>query len=131
MLKHCKAAHVVAAATQASILTASAIPPVCTASHAAHAQKLGMARLNALNNALERTLSGRSEATPSSNASEPASSQLTELSTKEAEAAEHWAVELDEQPVNSEIHRYQAAGILTGNELDDFDILQYWQVSFI
>ena len=92
MLKHCKVGHVVAAATQASISTASAIPPVRTASHAACAQKLGMARLNALNNTLERTLSGRSEATPSSNASEPASSQLTELSTEEAKAAKHRAV---------------------------------------
>ena len=90
-----------------------------------------MARLDMLDNALEKTLSGRSKATPSSNASDLASLQLTELSTEEAEAAKHQAVKLDEQAINSEIHRYQAAGILAGDELDDFDILQYWQVSFI
>ena len=89
MLGHRKAARVAAAATQVSILTTSAVPPVCTASHGACAQKSGMARLDALNNALERTLSGGREVTPSSNASGPTSSQLTELSTEEAEAAEH------------------------------------------
>ena len=52
-----------------------------------------MARLDALDNALEKTLSGGSKVTPSFNASDPASSQLTELSTEEAEAAEHQAVE--------------------------------------
>ena len=90
-----------------------------------------MARFNALDNALEKTLSGGSKVTPSSNASDPVSSQLTELSTEEAKAAEHQAVELDEQAIDHEIHQYQAVGILTGDELDDFDILQYWQVSFI
>jgi len=106
MLGHCKAARVAAAATQASILTMSVVPPVCTASHAAHAQKSGMARLDVLDNALERTLLGGSKATLSFNASGPASLQLTELSTEEAKAAKHQAVELDEQAIDSEIHQY-------------------------
>jgi hypothetical protein len=105
MLEHQKATHIAAAATQASSLTTSAAPPtVHTTSHAAHVQKSGMARLNTLDNALERTLSGGSEATLGSNASEPASLQLAELSTEEAKTSEGRAVELDEQAIDSEIH---------------------------
>jgi hypothetical protein len=81
---------------------------------------------------LERSLSGTSEmSTLNTNTSNPAPSQSanTELSTEEAETAERRSVELDELAVDDELRQYEAAGILAGNELDDFDILQYWQVS--
>jgi hypothetical protein len=112
MLEHCKAARI--------------IP------RAARAQKSGIARLNALDDALKRSLSGTSEtSTSNANTTNPAPSQSanTELSTEEAETAERRSVELDELAVDDELRRYEAAGILAGNELDDFDILQYWQVS--
>jgi hypothetical protein len=129
MLEHHKAAHIAAAATQVSSSTTSTIHAVF---FTARAQKSGMARLDTLDNALKRTLSHGSKVMLDSNTSEPTSLQLanTKLSTEEAKAAECHAVELDEQVVDSEIHQYKTVGILIGNELDDFDILQYWQVSF-
>ena len=133
MLEHRKAARTAAAAMQPSTSTTSVTPSTaCITSQAACAQKLGIARLNALDDALERSLSGMSEtSTPNTNTYNPVSSQSanTELSTEEAETAERWSMELDELAVDDELRRYEAAGILAGNELDDFDILQYWQVS--
>jgi hypothetical protein len=133
MLEHRKAARTAAAAMQPSTSTTSVTPSTaCITSRAARAQKSGIARLNALDDALERSLSGTSEtSTPNTNTYNPVSSQSanTELSTEEAETAERRSMELDKLAVDDELHRYEAAGILAGNELDDFDILQYWQVS--
>lgn len=36
----------------------------------------------------------------------------------------------DERIVDDEIHRYRAAGVINDNspEMEDFDLLRYWQV---
>lgn len=108
---------------------------VSRANPASCLQARGMAKVHALATSIWRKLLQSSLA--SSQTSSPAGSEaslveITEMEREAAkEAAERLANKRDRIAIDEELHRYAEAGILNNpSELEDFDLLRYWQVCF-
>lgn len=95
---------------------------VPSASGAARAQRAGFACLDEMERQLERSLSNESiPSTPLTPEAEPSS-----LSPEEREAA---LLAEDKVAVLAEWTRYIDEGVIDKSEMEDFDLLRYWQVS--
>lgn len=104
---------------------ATALPPTTKPSRAATAQRSGLSRLDQLDRELEKSLSAGSD---TFDANTQARDEVNETTAAvSAEDAERRAAELDVIAVDDECRRWEGEGVLAGDELEDFDLLEYWQ----
>ena len=79
-----------------------------------------MGKLDALEKAFKRRVAALKE---------PSTQSVDDpLSSANAEAEEHHAAENDKLLVDSELTRYINVGIVSGDKLNEEDILGFWQV---
>ncbi|KAF8871222.1 hypothetical protein BD779DRAFT_1478372 [Infundibulicybe gibba] len=104
-------------------LTARTTIIIPTASHASHTQGAGFARLDMIARALSDESVGTSDGL-----STPPINPKTPLSPEEQEAAN---LADDKQIVAEELQQYLDDRVISVKELEDFDILRYWQASSV